>query len=149
MLSNRVAPIICLFLILILTVLVYCPSLIGGFIFDDLPTLGQMNQYGDMHHWDNIQKFVSSGTAGPTGRPVSLLTFVPQADDWLAGNAFPFKVVNLIIHLLCGVLLYWVTQLLLRAYGEVNQKKIAWVALLTAGFWLLHPLMLSTTLYVI
>lgn len=149
MLSNRVAPIICLFLILILTVLVYSPGLKGGFIFDDIPNLGQMNQYGDMHHWDNIQKFVSSGTSGPTGRPVSLLTFVPQADDWLAGNAFPFKVVNLIIHLLCGVLLYWVTQLLLRAYGEVNQKKIAWVALLTAGFWLLHPLMLSTTLYVI
>lgn len=149
MLKNRVAPIICLFLILILTVLVYSPGLKGGFIFDDLPNLGQMNQYGDMHDWDNIKKFVSSGTAGPTGRPVSLLTFVPQADDWLAGNAFPFKVVNLIIHLLCGVLLYWVTQLLLRAYGEVNQKKIAWVALLTAGFWLLHPLMLSTTLYVI
>lgn len=149
MLKNRIAPIICLFLILILTVLVYSPGLKGGFIFDDVPNLGQMNQYGDMHHWDNIQKFVSSGTAGPTGRPVSLLTFVPQADDWLAGNAFPFKVVNLIIHLLCGVLLYWVTQLLLRTYGEVNQKKIAWIALLTAGFWLLHPLMLSTTLYVI
>lgn len=149
MLSNRVVPIICLFFILSLTVLVYSPGLKGGFLFDDLPNLGQMNQYGDMHHWDNIQKFVSSGTSGPTGRPVSLLTFVPQADEWLAGNAFPFKVVNLIIHLLCGVLLYWVTQLLLRAYGEVNQKKIAWVALLTAGFWLLHPLMLSTTLYVI
>jgi tetratricopeptide (TPR) repeat protein len=149
MLKNRVAPIICLFLILILTVLVYSPGLKGGFIFDDLPNLGQMNQYGDMHDWDNIKKFVNSGTAGPTGRPVSLLTFVPQADDWLAGNAFPFKVVNLIIHLLCGMLLYWVTQLLLRAYGEVNQKKIVWVALLTAGFWLLHPLMLSTTLYVI
>lgn len=149
MLKNRIAPIICLFLILILTVLVYFPGLKGGFIFDDIPNLGQMNQYVDMHHWDNIKKFVSSGTAGPTGRPVSLLTFVPQADDWLAGNAFPFKVVNLIIHLLCGMLLYWVTQLLLRAYGEVNQKKIAWVALLTAGFWLLHPLMLSTTLYVI
>jgi len=149
MLKNRLSPIICLFLILILTVLVYSPGLKGGFIFDDLPNLGQINQYGDMHHWDNIQKFVSNGTAGPTGRPVSLLTFVPQADEWSAGNAFPFKVVNLIIHLLCGVLLYWVTQLLLRAYGEMNQKKIAWVALLTAGFWLLHPLMLSTTLYVI
>lgn len=149
MLKNRVAPIICLFLILILTIFVYSPGLKGGFIFDDIPNLGQMNQYGDMRDWDNIKKFVSSGNAGPTGRPVSLLTFVPQADDWLAENAFPFKVVNLIIHLLCGVLLYWVIQLLLRAYGEMNQKKIAWVALLTAGFWLLHPLMLSTTLYVI
>ncbi|MFZ7791928.1 hypothetical protein [Acinetobacter lwoffii] len=92
MLKNRLSPIICLFLILILTVLVYSPGLKGGFIFDDLPNLGQINQYGDMHHWDNIQKFVSNGTAGPTGRPVSLLTFVPQADEWLAGNAFPFKV---------------------------------------------------------
>ena len=69
MLSNRVAPIICLFLILTLTVLVYSPGLKGGFIFDDLPNLGQMNQYGDMRDWDNIKKFVSSGNAGPTSPP--------------------------------------------------------------------------------
>jgi tetratricopeptide (TPR) repeat protein len=128
---------------------IYFPGLKGGFLFDDLSNLSEMSKYGDMSQWDNAQKFINNGIAGPTGRPVSLITFVPQADDWLAGNALPFKVVNLIIHLLCGVLLYWVTCLLLRAYGEIKEQKIKWIALLTASFWLLHPLMLSTTLYVI
>ncbi len=149
MFDKRSLPVICLFFILVLVVLIYLPGLKGGFLFDDLSNLSEMSKYGDMHHWTNAQKFVMNGIAGPTGRPISLLTFVPQADAWFAGNATPFKVVNLIIHLLCGVLLYWVTCLLLKAYGEMQNKKIKWIALLTASFWLLHPLMLSTTLYVI
>ena len=149
MFNKRLSPVISLFFILLLVVLVYFPGLKGGFIFDDMSNLGEMSKYGDLHQWENAKKFVMSGIAGPTGRPISLLTFVPQADSWFANNAEPFKVVNLMIHLLCGALLYWVTQLLLRAYGEVKEQKIAWIALLTASFWLLHPLMLSTTLYVI
>ncbi|TCB81050.1 hypothetical protein [Acinetobacter sp. ANC 4173] len=149
MLNNRVLPIIILFFITLLVVLVYYTGLKGGFLFDDFPNLGEMSKYGDMHDWENAYKFVSNGNAGPTGRPISLLTFVPQADAWFAGNAFPFKVVNLVIHLLCGLLLYWVTSLILRAYGEVKEQKIAWIALLSASFWMLHPLMMSTTLYVI
>lgn len=140
---------ISLFLVLFLVVFAYFPGLKGGFLFDDLSNLSEMSKYGDMSQWSDAQKFVMNGIAGPTGRPVSLITFVPQAEEWFAGNALPFKVVNLIIHLLCGVLLYWVTYLLLRSYGEIKEQKIKWIALLTASFWLLHPLMLSTTLYVI
>lgn len=149
MLNNRMSPIIALISILILAILVYLPGLKGGFLFDDFANLGEMSKYGDMHTWGNARKFVSNGIAGPTGRPISLLTVVPQADAWLAGNALPFKVVNLVIHLLCGLLLYWATTLILRAYGEIKEQKIAWIALLSASFWMLHPFMLSTTLYVI
>jgi len=149
MFNKRLSPVLSLFFILLLVVLVYFPGLKGGFIFDDISNLREMSKYGDLHQWENAKKFVLSGMAGPTGRPFSLLTFVPQADSWFANNAKPFKIVNLIIHLLCGLLLYWVTLLLLRTYGEVKEQKIAWIALLTASFWLLHPLMLSTTLYVI
>jgi tetratricopeptide (TPR) repeat protein len=149
MINKCLLPLICLFFILLLTVLAYSPGLHGGFLFDDLTNLGEMSNYGDMHQWENAKKFVMNGIAGPTGRPIALLTFAPQADAWFAKDAFPFKVVNLIIHLLCGVLLYWVTRLLLRAYGEIKEEKITWIALLSASIWLLHPLMLSTTLYVI
>lgn len=136
-------------LVLLVTIFVYLPGLKGGFIFDDFPNLSEISKYGDMHDWENAYKFVSNGNAGPTGRPISLLTYVPQADAWSAGDAFSFKVVNLVIHLCCGLLLYWVTGLILRAYGEVKEEKIAWIALLSAGFWILHPFMVSTTLYVI
>lgn len=135
--------------ILLLTIFIYFPSLHGGFLFDDLSNLQEMRQYGDMGHWENAKKFVTHGIAGPTGRPISLLTFVPQASSILAGDAFPLKAVNLIIHLICGLLLYWVIQLLLKAYGYRDDKKIIWISLLATSFWLLHPLFVSTTAYVI
>lgn len=149
MFNKRSLPEICLFFILILVVLVYFPGLKGGFLFDDFSNLREMSKYGDMHKWENAKTFILNGIAGPTHRPIALLTFVPQADDWFAGNALPFKVVNLVIHLFCGLLLYWVICLLLCAYSEPKQQKIKWIAFLAASFWLLHPLMLSTTLYVI
>lgn len=137
------------FIVICLTVLIYYPSLHGGFLFDDVPNLGEMRQYGDMSQWNNAKKFIINGIAGPTGRPISLLTFIPQADAFLAGNAFPLKVINLIIHIICGVLIFWITQLLLCAYGYSHSKKNTWIAMLCASFWLLHPLFVSTTAYVI
>lgn len=148
-LKNQFVPVVVFLLILLLTILVYFPGLKGGFLFDDYPNLSVMAIYGDMSNWSDALRFVINGHAGPTGRPVSLITFVPQATDWFANNPVPFKVVNLIIHLLCGFLLFCVIQILLRAYGEKQEQKIKWIALLAASFWLLHPLMLSTTLYVI
>ncbi|KWQ03919.1 hypothetical protein SE27_00745 [Acinetobacter harbinensis] len=139
----------CLLFLVFITILVYLPGLKGNFLFDDFSNLGEMNQYGEMSNWDNAKKFVMNGIAGPTGRPISLLTYVPQAGAWLNGEAYPFKVVNLLIHLICGVLLYGATCLILKSYGEIKEQKIQWIALLAAGFWMLHPLMLSTTLYVI
>ncbi|MDH1706013.1 hypothetical protein [Acinetobacter johnsonii] len=142
-------PIYCLYFLILITIMIYIPGLKAGFLFDDISNLGEMGRYGDLHQWENAKNFISNGIAGPTGRPISLLTFVPQYGDWLSANALPFKVVNLVIHLLCGGLLYWVICLLLRSYGEIKEQKIKWVALLATSIWLLHPLMLSTTLYVI
>lgn len=142
-------PLFSLFFLILVTITIYFPGLKGGFIFDDFSNLGEMNQYGDMSQWGNAKKFVMNGIAGPTGRPISLLTFVPQAEAWLSGDAYSFKVVNLLIHLICGVLLYFATRLVLVAYGELKNNKIQYVAIVIAGIWMLHPLMLSTTLYVI
>lgn len=138
-----------LFLLISATIIAYFPGLKGNFLFDDFSNLGQMDLYGDMSQWENAKKFVMNGIAGPTGRPIALLTYVPQAEAWLNQDAYPFKVVNLIIHLICGVLLYWATRLVLLSYGEVQTRKIQYVALTVAAMWMLHPFMLSTTLYVI
>ncbi|MDE2421518.1 MAG: hypothetical protein KGO49_10100 [Gammaproteobacteria bacterium] len=145
---SRYLPAIALFVVLFLTVSIYLPSLYGGFLFDDIPNLAEMGKYGDMHQWGNASKFITHGIAGSTGRPISLLTFAPQADAWFAQDAMPFKVVNLVIHLFCGLLLYYVTIQLLKAYGYAKDKAL-WIALLSSDIWLIHPLFLSTVAYVI
>lgn len=142
-------PLSSLIFLILATIIIYSPGLKGNFLFDDFSNLGQMELYGDMSQWENAKKFVMNGIAGPTGRPIALLTYVPQAEAWLNRDAYPFKVVNLIIHLICGVLLYWATRLVLLSYGEVQTRKIQYVALTITAMWMLHPLMLSTTLYVI
>lgn len=137
-----------LLLALTLTTLVYFPGLKGGFLFDDLPNLGEMTRYGDMTIWDNAKQFIFNGFSGPTGRPISLATFWLTASSWLEGNAFPFKLINLFIHLFCGVILFFITKLLLKEYKYEEHKSI-WIALFATSLWLLHPMFVSTTLYVV
>ena len=99
-------------LVLIFTVLIYIPGLFGGFLFDDYPNLGEMTRYGDMSNWENAKSFIFNGFSGPTGRPLSLASFLLTAESWPT-NAIPFKIINLIIHLMCGAGLYWVIYLIL------------------------------------
>lgn len=134
--------------VLILTTLVYFPGLRGGFLFDDFPNLGDMTRYGDITSWENAKQFILNGFSGPTGRPISLATFWLTSSGWMEGNAFPFKLINLFIHLFCGLVLFLVIKLLLKEY-KYEQQKTAWLALLATSIWLLHPMFISTTLYVV
>lgn len=147
MLIKRISTIFVLLIILFITLVIYWPGLQGGFLFDDQPNLGGLSNYNSFGNWEDAKQFITSGDAGPTGRPISLLTFLPNADSW-PHDARPFKLVNLYIHLLCGAFLYWATRLLLISYGYL-EKKAAWIAVLSCSVWLLHPFFVSTTLYVI
>lgn len=134
-----------LFIVVVsLTVLIYFPGLKGGFLFDDYPNLANLSQ---ISNFGEFKSFVLNGGAGPSGRPISLFTFALQAQSW-PKDPFLFKLVNLIIHVICGILLYWATILLLKSYG-IAEKKIKPIALLSTTIWLLHPFFVSTTLYVI
>ncbi len=150
---KKLLPFGTLFLSLFLAFCVYYPGLKGGFLFDDYYNLAEMSHYGDPHDWNAAKKFVTNGGSGPTGRPIALASFLVHADSWTEeagwlGNAEPFKRLNLYIHLLCGLFLFIVIRLLLKSYGYAQQK-IEWIAVLATSFWLIHPLFVSTTLYVI
>lgn len=139
-----------LFLILLTVVagLVYLPGLSGGFLFDDYPNLEDMGNYGGVVDLETFRAFIFSGWSGPTGRPVSLASFLLNDNTW-PSHAPRFKKTNLLIHILCGLLLCWTTLLLLRNFKSVSERQAQWVAVLACALWLLHPYMVSTTLYVV
>jgi protein O-mannosyl-transferase len=143
----NVMPRIALLLVLLLTILVYWPGLHGGFLFDDFGNLPSLGSNGPINNWPAFWSYITSGTADPTGRPMTLLTFLLDAHNWPA-DPFPFKRTNLILHLINGVLLY---SLLVRlgAVLNVEARRCRTAALLGASLWLLHPLMVSTTLYIV
>lgn len=126
---------------------IYLPGLSGSFIFDDFPNLKDMGTYGDIDSWEKIRAFVQGGIAGPTGRPISLLSFLIDDNTW-PSIAFGFKYTNLMIHLLNGVLLFWATFLLLKNY-KYTENQVIWITLISSSIWVLHPYFVSTTLYVV
>ena len=130
-----------------LAIWAYLPGLSGTFLFDDLANLPQLGATGPVDDWATFWRYVTSGTADPTGRPLALLSFLIDANDWPADSA-SFLRTNLILHLCNGALLFvLLRQLDRRLDGTSEQTNSA--AALGAGFWLLHPLFVSTTLYIV
>jgi protein O-mannosyl-transferase len=127
--------------------LAYSPGLSGGFLFDDLINLNALGIRGPIDNWPAFLRYISSGTADPIGRPLTLLSFLLDARDWPADPA-PFLRTNLLLHLLNGALLFALLRRLGRHLDVAGARTEA-AALLGAGLWLLHPLFVSTTLYIV
>lgn len=136
-----------LLLVGLLALAVYWPGIHGGFLFDDYGSLPALGAQGPVVHWHTFWRYITSGTADPTGRPLAMLTFLLDTRDWPA-SPFPFKRTNLILHLLNGALLY----ALLARLGSllaIESRRARPAALLGCTLWLLHPLLVSTTLYIV
>ncbi len=197
----------CAALVLLLagTWVVYHPGLSGGFLFDDYANLPAIGATGPVDNGATLARYLTSGTADPTGRPLTLASFLIDARDWPA-DPRAFKITNVLLHLLNGALLYAVLLRLggmlypsplgrgagvrvrhrenppfkgspigtdasssvaaretepspaLRAPSPGGRGKerhfgpqnyAAFAALFGAGAWLLHPLFVSTTLYIV
>lgn len=132
---------------LVVALLAYWPGLQGEFVFDDFANLPALGRYGGIHDWQSLTWYLTSGVADPTGRPVSLLSFLIDARNWPA-DPYPFKRTNLVIHLLNGALLYGLLARL-GQWLQLAPAKARWAAACGAALWLLHPLWTSTVLYVI
>ena len=133
--------------LLAVTIWVYLPGLAGSFLFDDFYNLDTLGYFGGADSWEGARAFIFSGESGPTGRPLALATFLLNDQHW-PSQAMSFKYTNLMIHLLVGLGICWATLNLLRVLGR-DEQEATWIAVIAAGFWLLHPFFVSTTLYVI
>ena len=134
--------------ILFLAVVVaYWPGLGGPFVLDDFGSVAALGDRGGVVDWTSFKAFVFGGYSGPTGRPISLATFLIDANNWPA-ESWPFKRTNLVIHCLCGVFLGLLVRQILQLLRFEN-RDIRLLTIAAAGIWLLHPFLVSTTLYVV
>ncbi len=129
---------------------VYWPGLQGGFFFDDHPNI-VLNPGVKLHSlsWESLRLAWSSGISGQFGRPVSQLSFA--LNHYFNGfSPFAFKLTNLVIHCLNGVLIYLLGyQLLDSLRRRLNLKDVSLWAALVAFAWMLHPIQLTSVLYVV
>ena len=126
---------------------VYRPGFAGVFLFDDYANLPALGAYGPVDNTTTFLRYITSGHADPTGRPLALLSFLVDAHDWPADPA-PFKRTNLLLHLLNGALLGWLL-LRLGAALALDATRAAVAAVFGSALWLLHPLLVSTVLYIV
>lgn len=131
----------------IAAVVAYWPGLSGPFLLDDFGTIAALGDRGGVVDWETFKAFVFGGSSGPTGRPISLLSFLLDAQNWPA-ESWSFKRTNLGIHLLNAAILGVVTFQVLRVV-RYDASDATWIALMSTAFWLLHPFLVSTTLYVV
>lgn len=144
--------------ILTLAVLIYSPGINGPFIFDDAPNIMENKAvHVDNFSFSALYDAVFSMPSGPLYRPVSMLTF---ALNYYAGgdDVEVYKLTNIVIHCLSILAVFYLALNLLRlgtmiggsgANNHPSVKHQFWIALLAAALWGLHPLNLTSVLYVV
>ena len=130
----------------LLTVMCYWPSLSGPFVFDDVPNLELMGAGGGLTSPEQYVEFVFSAKSSTLGRPVSLFSFTLNGQDWPT-DPHPFRVTNLLLHLANGLLVFLLARAIFSTYQRPETAD--WLALLCMTLWLLHPLLVSTTAYIV
>lgn len=132
----------------------YRPGLSGSFLFDDFINIVE-NLSVKMQVLDlaSIKAAAFSMGDGVAGRPLSMLSFA--LNYYFAGaGPYSFKLVNLVIHLLNGLLILVLTVQILGIFRrrhvlELSVERLRWISLAVASAWLLHPINLTGVLYVV
>ncbi|NVO04863.1 MAG: hypothetical protein HXX19_02360 [Rhodoferax sp.] len=153
-------PNIAFLLVLLVCFLAYEKGLSGPFLFDDGINIvnNQRLRLPDLT-WASMARAANAIPNGVFGRPLSMasfaLNFWGMADPF---NPFPsayaFKLTNLAIHLVNGLLLYVVTRQIMRALARMHQTKCSeftalGIAFVVASAWVMSPINLSSVLYVV
>lgn len=144
-----------LILLLALTFVIYQPGMYGDYVFDDMSNITGNTKLIvkslDPQAWYEAS---FSSFSGILKRPVSMFTFAVNASTTGLEAPLYFKLTNLLVHLLNGIAVYWLTALVTRralALGKQSSDVAAqrWIPLLTTAIWLLHPLNLTPVLYIV
>ncbi|MDH0718437.1 hypothetical protein [Acinetobacter junii] len=109
--------------------------------FDDLANLKGL---ASANTYQGIINFVLGGGAGPTGRPISLLSFVPNVNDW-PNNPWGFVQISLVWHVLNSILVYFIAYHLFKLQ-EKYRSGAWWMACFATCFWAFSPIQVSAIL---
>jgi protein O-mannosyl-transferase len=138
---------VCAAVLIIVVVLIYYPGLSGDFFFDDNVTIVDNPALKLFDgSFSSLIAASSGGVASPLGRPLSMASFALN-QHFSGPTPFYFKLVNLLIHLANGGLVFVLaSQLWSRlSSGGRSFPAACWVT----AVWLLHPINLAPVLFVV
>lgn len=133
--------------VLSLTLGIYWIGLNGPLLFDDTQNLAPINAWlqGRLG-WESV---VFDNSSGLFGRYVAMASFLANAAIFGDG-IWGFKFVNLLLHLFNGVVIFALLSGVQRRIATGRPEQAAdFLPVLAASIWLVHPLLVSTVLYVV
>jgi hypothetical protein len=148
--QHPASPAAALFLILAVTRLCYRPGLGGPFLLDDAVNIPQV-ELPQLNLTAIGEKILYDPRASPFFRTVGRLSFALTI-HYSGLDASAFKYQNLMLHLINGLLVFWLISLLAAEQEKERfegRRRAYWFALVVTAIWLLHPLQVSTVLYAV
>lgn len=133
--------------LVLITGLAYWPGLTGGFLFDDYPNIVQQDK---VHATDLSLEAMRTAAwtyNGHIGRPIATISFAIDHAFW-GLNPWGYKLSGLLVHLANVVLVFLLVRRLLPLAGTRPESAGA-AAFVVALLWAIHPLQVSTVLYVV
>jgi protein O-mannosyl-transferase len=123
--------------------LLFAPALPGIIQFDDLGNLSDLSTITGI---DSAWSWVNQGRAGPLGRPIALMTFALQYSQW--PEPYELLLWNIVLHVINALLVFWLSMLVARSLGAVDNKPVI-IGFLTALTWSILPMLNTSTLFII
>ena len=151
----RYFPLLVPGLLLLVILFIYFPGTKGDFLFDDLINIAQNpDSYLLSFNLSEIRKVLGSGIASSLGRPLSMLSF--GINYYFSGiDAFSYKLTNIVIHLVTTSFVFLLSRELIIVghkqglISDLPKNKQFFLALIITAVWALHPLNVSTVLYIV
>ena len=127
----------------VLAAWIYWPGITGPALLDDRSSV--MVITGLKAQPELALDYIFGDSSGLLGRSVSMATFVAER-VYLDGSVATSKTINILLHLANGGLVIWLLWLLFRHLAVPGYR---YLALALGAIWLLHPLWVSTVLYMV
>ena len=126
--------------LILLTVFVYWNSLGNDFVFDDQVLTENPNLL-------KIHTLSDAAGVGLGWRPLLFFTYGLNY-YWSGLNPYNYHAVNLLLHIINVVLVYFIIREVVRVLDE-NERDSAWAAFAGAAIFSVHPLLSSAVSYVV
>jgi tetratricopeptide (TPR) repeat protein len=144
---TRIAQCLLALAIFFIVLLLFWPGVSGGFLFDDHHNIVtnafvQIKELSTASLWKASQGF-SDGT-----RQLAMVSFALNA-YWAGLDPWAYKVTGLLVHAGNAVLVFMLALRLLAFSSLINPRHQRMAALALALVWALHPIQVSSALYVV
>ncbi|WNB77233.1 tetratricopeptide repeat protein [Methylomonas koyamae] len=128
----------------------YLPGKSGPFLADDFPNIVDNSgiQLRSLNRDELSAAWSANNNSGPLKRPLASLSFA--LNYYFSGQQFnpiSFRLTNIALHAVNGILLFFCVRCLIRAHDKFAPAEV--LAFWSALIWVLHPLQLTSVLYVV